>query len=41
MGSKNLEAMLRIALEGPVEGVDGIINDDVPLWKNESKHHFL
>jgi hypothetical protein len=41
MGSKNLEAMLRIALEGPVEGVDDIINDDVPLWKNESKHHFL
>ena len=32
--------MLRIALEGPNEGIDDIISDDVPLWKNDSKYHF-
>ena len=32
-----LEAMLRIALEGP----DDIISDVVPLWKNDNKYHFL
>ena len=31
LGSKNLEAMLRIALEGPNEGIDDIISDVVPL----------
>ena len=31
LGSRNLKAMLRIALEGPDEGVYDIINDDVPL----------
>jgi dissimilatory sulfite reductase (desulfoviridin) alpha/beta subunit len=31
LGNKNLEAMLRIALEGPNECVDDIINDVVPL----------
>jgi hypothetical protein len=29
LGDKNLEAMLRIALEGPDEGIDDIINDVV------------
>ena len=38
---KNLEAMLRIALEGPNEGVDDIISDVVPLWKNDSNYCFL
>ena len=33
--------MLRIALEGPNEGVDDIINDVVPLWKNDNDHCFL
>ena len=37
LGSKNLEAMLQIALEG----VDDIISDDVPLWKNDSLYRFL
>ena len=33
--------MLRIALEGPNEGIDDIINDDVPLWENDNNHRFL
>jgi hypothetical protein len=33
--------MLQIALEGPNEGVDDIINDVVPLWKNGNKYHCL
>ena len=33
--------MLRIALEGPDEGIDDIISDVVPLWKNDSLYHFL
>jgi hypothetical protein len=41
LGNKNLEAMLRIALEGPYEGVDDIINDIVPLWKDDSNYRFL
>jgi hypothetical protein len=38
LGSKDFEAMLQIALEG---GLDDIISDDVPLWKNDNKNHFL
>jgi hypothetical protein len=30
-GSKNLEAMLRIALEGPDENFDNIIKETIPL----------
>jgi hypothetical protein len=41
LGSKNLDAMLRIALEGPDEEVDDIIGDAIPLWKKESKYRFL
>jgi hypothetical protein len=41
LGSKNLDAMLRIALEGPDEEVDDIIGDAIPLWKKDSKYHFL
>ena len=33
--------MLQIVLEGPDEGIDDIISDVVPLWKNVNKHHFL
>ena len=33
--------MLRIALEGSDEGVDDIISDDVPLWKNDNKYRIL
>ena len=31
LDGKNLEAMPRIALEGPDEGIDDIISDVVPL----------
>ena len=41
LGSKNLKAMLQIALEWPDEGIDDIISDDVPLWKNYNRCHFL
>ena len=33
--------MLRIALEGPDDEVDDIIGDANPLWKKDSKYHFL
>ena len=41
LGSKNLDAMLRIALEGPDEEVDDIIGDAIPLWKKDNKYRFL
>jgi hypothetical protein len=41
LGSKNLDAMLQIALEGPDEEVDDIIGDAIPLWNNDSKYRFL
>ena len=40
LGSKNLDAMMRIALEGPDEGVDDIIGGAIPLWKKDSKYRF-
>ena len=40
-GSKNLEAMLRIALEGPDENFDNIIEEAIPLWKTGTKYRFL
>jgi hypothetical protein len=36
-----LEAMLRIALEGPDETLPLIIEETIPLWKNETKYQFL
>ena len=33
LGSKNLDAMLRIALEGPYEEVEDIIGDVIPLGR--------
>jgi hypothetical protein len=41
LDSKNLDAMLRIAFEGPNEEVDDIIGDTIPLWKKDSKYRFL
>jgi hypothetical protein len=41
LGSKNLDAMLRIALEGPDEEVDDIIGDAIPLWKKDSKYRLF
>jgi hypothetical protein len=40
LGNKNLETMLRIALERLDEEVDDIIDDVVPLWKNDSNYRF-
>ena len=39
--SKNLKAMLRIALEGPDENFDNIIEEAIPLWKTGTKYRFL
>jgi hypothetical protein len=41
LGSKNHDAMLRIALERPDGEVDDIIGDAIPLWKKDSKYCFL
>ena len=41
LGSKNLEAMLRIALEGTDENFDNIIEEAIPLWKSGTKYRFL
>ena len=41
MGSKNLEAILKISLEGPNENFDNIIEEAIPLWKSETKYQFL
>ena len=41
LGSKHLEAMLRIALEGPDDEIDDVLCDAVLLWKNDSKYRFL
>ena len=41
LGSKNLEAMLRIALEGPDDDAHDIICDAILLWKNDTKYRFL
>jgi hypothetical protein len=41
LGSKNLDAMLRIALEEPHEEVDDVIGDTIPLWKKDNMIRFL
>jgi hypothetical protein len=33
-----LEAILRIALEGPNENFDNIIEEAIPLWENGTKY---
>ena len=38
LGSRNLDAMLQIALEGLDEEVDDIICDAIPLWNKHSKY---
>ena len=35
------DAMLRIALEGPNETFDNIIEETIPLWKSGTKYRFL
>jgi hypothetical protein len=41
LGSKKLDAMMCIALEGLDEEVDDIIGDVIPLWKKDNKYRFL
>ena len=41
LGNKNLDAMMRIALEGPDEEENDIIGDAIPLWKKDNKYHVL
>jgi len=41
LGSKNLEAMLRIALKGLDENFDNIVEESISLRKNGTKYHFL
>jgi len=41
LGSKNLEALIIIALEGPEEKYDDVIQDAISLWKKETKYKFL
>ena len=41
LGSQNLKAMLKIALEGPDENFDNIIEEAIPLWKSGTKYRFL
>ena len=33
--------MLRIAIEGPYENFDNIIEEAIPLWKSGTKYRFL
>ena len=41
IGTKNLDSLLRIALEGPKEGAKGILIEAVALWKNSTKFRYL
>ena len=41
LGSKNLEAMLKNALEEPNENFDNIMEEAILLWKNGTKYRFL
>ena len=41
LGTKNLDSLLRIALEGPKEGAEGILIEAVTLWKNSTKFRYL
>ena len=41
LGSKNLEAMLKNALEEPNENLDNIMEEAILLWKNGTKYRFL
>jgi hypothetical protein len=41
LGTKNLDSLLRIALEGPTEGADVVLIEAVALWKNSTKFRYL
>jgi len=38
---KNLESVLRVALEGPIEDYFDIINEAIGIWKNNTKFRYL
>ena len=41
LGTKNLDSLLRIALEGPTENADVVLIEAVALWKNSTKFRYL
>ena len=41
LGTKNLDSLLRIALEESKEGAEGILIEAVVLWKNFTKFRYL
>ena len=41
MLTKNLESVLRVTLEGPIEDCYEIINETIVLWKNNTKFRYL
>ena len=41
MLTKNLESVLRVALEGPIEDYFDIINEAIGIWKNNTKFRYL
>ena len=41
LGSKKVESMLRIALEGPYENFDNIIKEVIFFVENGTKYRFL
>jgi hypothetical protein len=41
MKTKNLDSIMRIAIEGPTSGFDNILMDAIALWKNSTKFRYL
>lgn len=41
MLTKNLESVLRIAIEGPVQGCHDIFSEAIGIWKNTTKFRYL
>jgi hypothetical protein len=41
MLTKNLESVLRVVLEGPIEDYFDIINEAIGIWKNNTKFRYL
>ena len=41
MLTKNLESVLRVVLEGPIEVYCEIINEAIGVWKNNTKFKYL
>ena len=41
MLTKNLENVLRVALEGPIDDCHKMINEVIGIWKNNTKFRYL